>query len=508
MPVVQKLITCAALSLVACATASTGSNQSSGTQPSGSGKLLAFPGAEGFGAFASGGRGGRILHVITLAAQGPGSLQEALDQTGPRTIVFDVSGLIEGWPTLESGDVTIAGQSSPGGVILRGLAIQGDVVCEQDGCPLPARFPQNFVVRHLRLRPAASLANPTDADDALRLHRAKNGIIDHVSAENASDEAMQISMSSDITIQDSILAETLGDHVEFGGMLVAYTDPTRGFPQTRLSIHHNVWNRIFGRLPEFNWENFPSDAGSSMEVELSNNVMWDPHRPIWMSTTNAIANPVDGPIVHYRMNAVGNYFAFSPGNNYGMFTFEGPNISSTQSQLFFSDNRINLFPGVQDFQLVYGSNDFDQAVKDSSMPFTQAQPGLPFVRSSRHPFPAITYQASGEALLNNVVTNAGAFPRDPMDRRLMGFVQRREFDPRPLNINPETDAFKFGLNPPNTPLDTDRDGMPDAWETQHGLNPKLADNNGIALGKVLEMDGYTNLEVYLAQLSQQRIAEQ
>ena len=82
----------------------------------------AFPGAEGFGAVATGGRGGPVTQVTPLDATGPGSLQEALSASGPRIVVFDVSGVIEGDITIESGDVTIAGQTAPGaGITIQGL---------------------------------------------------------------------------------------------------------------------------------------------------------------------------------------------------------------------------------------------------------------------------------------------------------------------------------------------------------------------------------------------------
>ncbi len=467
----------------------------------GSQGLPAFPGAEGFGAAATGGRGGRVLAVTTLAASGPGSLQHALDQAGPRTVVFRVSGVIQGIPVLTQPDVTVAGQTSPGGVILRGLLIEGDGVCEADGCPLPSVLPRNFIMRHLRLRPAGT------GDDGLRLHRAKLGIIDHVSVGNASDEAVQISFSSDITVQRSLFAETTGGHAEFGGMLLNYSDPTRGFPLTRLSIHHNMWNRIVGRLPEFSRENL-SASGSVAEYEFSNNVAYDPRRPVAIGNT-AIVNAEPGGYstnpLYYRMNAVGNLFFAQAGRfNHGMFTLEGAGLpdegylpASTPTRLFFSDNRVNLFPNLQDFGLVYCCNDFAEAAKTDGLPFARTPP--PFAAAVRHPFPAITYHTAG-TLLSNLTRDVGAFPRDPMDRRLLSFPAQRSFDPAPPDRNPRNDALRLGFSsPPPAPADTDSDGMPDAWERSNRLNPVVAgDRNGLGLSRSkLGRAGYTNLEVYL-----------
>ncbi|MBK6294372.1 MAG: hypothetical protein IPF55_08690 [Rhodoferax sp.] len=104
---------------------------------------------------------------------------------------------------------------------------------------------------------------------------------------------------------------------------------------------------------------------------------------------------------------------------------------------------------------------------------------------------------------------AGAFPRDPMDRRLMDAVQRGQIVLQPRNINPGADGSALPPGPtPPAPLDTDGDGMPDAWELSHGLNPLVQDHNGTQLSMPsVGVPGYTNLEVYLHELSEQRIRD-
>ena len=131
------------------------------------------------------------------------------------------------------------------------------------------------------------------------------------------------------------------------------------------------------------------------------------------------------------------------------------------------------------------------------MPYPQAQPTQAFVSLSRHDFPAITYTQSGEPLIEYALKNVGAFPRDAMGRRLMGFVQTRGFDPTPLDTNPANDAFKFDwLTALAAPTDSDNDGMSDTWETANKLNPRVADNNGTTLSLAKTgVEGYTNLEV-------------
>ena len=230
------------------------------------GELAAFPGAEGFGAGASGGRGGQVLYVTTLAASGPGSLQWAIDQPGPRTILFRVSGLIDARIHLSHGDVTIAGHTSPGGITVRGFVTDESPFQDQD-VRAPGRFAENWILQHLRIRPGAD----GPSDDGLRLRYTRRAIVDHVSIGNATDEAVEISYSNNITIQNSILAETVGSHAFYGGMLMNYSNPRQGFALDNLSIHHNLFTRIQGRLPEASRESAAA-AGSTMNLEITSNL--------------------------------------------------------------------------------------------------------------------------------------------------------------------------------------------------------------------------------------------
>ena len=115
--------------------------------------LKSFPGAEGFGAEATGGRGGRVIYVTNLNFSGPGSLNDALAQTGKRYILFRVSGLINGSAYIRKGDVTIAGQTSPGGIILRGIYTGEENYCGNT-CPANTCGQDNVIVRYLRSRPS------------------------------------------------------------------------------------------------------------------------------------------------------------------------------------------------------------------------------------------------------------------------------------------------------------------------------------------------------------------
>src|SRR5262245_10225900 len=143
--------------------------------------LPSFPGAEGFGAVAKGGRGGRVLKVTTLRADGPGSLQAACREPGPRVIVFDVSGVIEGDVMIEHGDVSILGQTSPGA----GVTIAGSLKTRYR-----ARQPiDELVIRFLRVRPPKAAGA---SGDAIQLSENKRVMLDHVSCAWAADETIDI----------------------------------------------------------------------------------------------------------------------------------------------------------------------------------------------------------------------------------------------------------------------------------------------------------------------------
>jgi len=447
--------------------------------------LPAFPGAEGFGATATGGRGGRVLYVTTTAADGPGSLQWALDQPGPKYVLFKVSGLIDARIHLRAGDVTIAGESSPGGITVRGF-VTDETPYQDQLVQAPVQFAQNWIMRHIRIRPG--IDGPSD--DGLRLRYTRRTIVDHVSVGNATDEAVEISFASEISVQNCLLAETLGGHSFYGGMLVNYSNPSQGFPLDRISIHHNAFVRIEGRLPEVSRESLGA-AGGSMDLEISCNLYWDPDFFIALgSDTGVVTGPGGRPYpVHFRLNAVNNMFRTRESFPYAMWDdqiLRSPE-SAVRNVIFARGNAMDLYPGRGDFALFYCCNDYPLA--DS-----QNTPGLASAATSRHAFPTVSYTAAGD-LRTRAVARVGAFPRDPMDYRLMAPLAADRIVPAPRNINPAGDALlpAYAGDAPAPPSDTDNDGMPDAWERARGLDAAVQDHNGAALSIL----GYTNLEVYL-----------
>ena len=449
--------------------------------------LAAFPGAEGFGAYATGGRGGSVVYVTNLNANGPGSLQWAIDQPGARYILFKVSGLINTQIHLTNGDVTIAGQTSPGGITIRGLVTDESPYQDQD-VRAPADFAENWILQHIRIRPGAT----GPADDGLRLRYTRNAIVDHVSIGNAVDEAIEISYSNNITVQNTLLAETVGGHSFYGGILMNYSNPAYGFGLDNVSLHHNVFNRIEGRLPEGSRESAAA-ANSFMNLELSNNLYWDPRFFVALAVDSGVASGGSRPI-YWKLNAVNNLF--HTANNFRNGMFDDQILNVARNELFVSGNKMDLYPSRSDYQLFFCCNDYpDQTSPDATSRRAQA-------RTTRHPFPAITYTPTDQ--LRTVLLNtAGAWPRDPMDTRLMSFVASNTISSAPSNTNPAGDALllPFSGTAPVAPTDTDSDGMPDTWEIAKGLNPSVANTNGTALSAV----GYTDVEIYLQELSTSRI---
>lgn len=500
----------------AVVTTDSGSDQTSSSDLTGDPTLSAFPGAEGFGAAATGGRGGTVCYVTNLSPDGntPNSLQWCVDQPGKRMILFKVSGLIDGPVLLSHGDFTIAGQTSPGGVIVRGLISYYE----------PEHKIDNFIIRHLRSRPQSDpdAANSPGSDDALRLEYARMGIIDHVSLAGAIDEAVQLSRANRITIQNTMISETLGEHATLGGMLINYSDPDTGYELNDLSIHHNVWNRILGRLPELARESWPS-AGSTLRIELSNNLLWDPGYPVAPGINLGQLETGTPHPIYYAMNWVGNYSVVrahvTPAEaqlgihdyTFGMmenFLVHDPE----RSQTFFSDNQISAYPGRGDYQLLYCCNDYpDTLTAPDGLPFPAPQSPPSAAQTVRLPYPPITYTKSSE-LVAHMIKNVGAFPRDPMDRRLLAPLKSGVIDPSSRHLNPAKDTFALDFdpnNPPAAPLDSDGDGIPDAWEDAHALN-KNDPSDGAKIGSLSQaifgVAGYTNLEVYLNQLAEQLVA--
>lgn len=442
----------------------------------------AFPGAEGFGAATTGGRGGQVIYVTNLNCSGPGSLNEALSMPGSKYILFAVSGIIDCAAEVVEGNCYIAGQTSPNGIIVRGIIA--------DDYYNPAAHPDNVIIRHLRSRGIGTHPSANTATDPIVISGVTNMIVDHCSFSNSDDEAVDISRTSQLTVQNCLLAETVGSHFDLGGMLFNYSTP--GNRMDSISIHHNNWNRLGGRMPEFSCEDPSGCTGSTFHIEYSCNLLWDQQRVIYHNIDTDLSNGSDpGFVEPYYLNAnfVNNYGMSRPSYCEAMFlnTF----LETAQNQLYTNGNKHNRYPSYADYELFNCCSDFcTQGAPNSNL-------GVANLLSNRHPFPAITYTDALD-LPTYMVDNVGAFPRFPHETRLMNAVATNTFDNASLSVNAVDDILDLLPTSNTLPTDSDNDGMPDYWETAHGLNPSVADHNGSDVSvSITGISGYTNLECYL-----------
>jgi len=434
---------------------------------------LAFPTAEGYGRFATGGRGGRVIKVTNLNDSGPGSLRDAVEQTGSRTVVFEVSGLI----TLESkliirktnGNLTIAGQTAPGkGICLRkyNLGMLGAT---------------NVIIRYLRVRPG-NLSGETL--DGMGMASSDHCIIDHCSISWTLDEAFSSRGAHNITLQRTLISEALNaaGHKKYPpGTQHGYAASIGGDIG---SFHHNLLAHCAGR----NWSLAGGLSKPKNEyagrLDIRNNVVYN-----WSRRTT------DGGA--HEVNFVNNYYQPGPATKFfHALNAQYGGFPGTQRYYFAG----NVMPG--HFGLTnQAAGRIATTERGGALPTTYSPwSDTPFFESHVH-----THTAA-EAY-TNVLANVGCnFPTlDDHDRRILEEVRtgtaRFKGSRTGLPGLPDSQDDVGGWEDypeVHRPAgwDTDGDGMPDAWETAHGLNPddpedRNADLNG---------DGYTNLEKYLNSL--------
>ncbi len=460
---------------------------------------VAFPGAEGFGQCATGGRSSTatVCAVTSTAADPngttPGTFQYCLSQPDPGYIIFKTSGLINGMVTSVYANKTIAGHTSPGGIIVRGFQCDNGVWESSYRC-------NNMIVRHLRSRPL----DGADFPDAFRFSGAKNVIVDHASLQNAGDENVEFSRSSYVTIQNSIIAEPVGGHYRFGGMLINYSKDL--FPLGPLSLQHNFIGRSGGRYPEISCEENNDGPGTSncngriFQFEMISNLIFDQEEEIVYGrcTRQSELNDCEAsdPSFHVVMNWRNNRHMVR--TSYAISGVIYNELFRFQNGVYASGNTWNLDPR-QDLQLANAGGDTLNS------------------QSAAYNYPAITSTAS-TAVPAYITANAGAFPRDTMDSRILGYISNINASPL-ARIGSGDTAIGIDVGDAHTvtgtsltfPTDTDNDGMPDCWETAHGLNPSLQNHNGTELssnsanGITGCSAGYSNLECFINQVAANRI---
>lgn len=432
--------------------------------PATAGALPAFPGAEGFGAVATGGRGGEPIIVTTLAESGPGSLREALETPGPRIIVFAVSGVIDlgeanaddpfdesdsnNILTIAYGDVTIAGQTAPGA----GITIRGRLYAAYD------ESVGNIILRHVRIRPGPFPGGDGGEQyDALRFSLNSQVMVDHVSVSFGVDENVDMYEGSDITMQWSAVEEAAteghpeGDHnygiLNMGG---------------RISVHHVLFAHNRNRNP----------ALAVGPAESINNVAYN--------VRHGFVNHNDAA---GEISIVGNTFVQGPDDTLIPLFFDGgENVSYWLANNCADDP--GEYTGCVDDP--WGEPYFAETIGASEA----VRAAGPFA------FSGTDYVAPTEddamAAYDAVLECAGAFPRDVVGTRIVQEV----IDRSGTWGAHHPDDYLEGLVPGEPPVDADADGMADDWESEHGLDP--ADGSDHAA--VME-SGYTAIEEYVNELA-------
>ncbi len=439
------------IALFACFSASVLSVLPAGAQSAG---LPAFPGAEGFGATTPGGRGGRVILVTTLDDSGPGSLRAACEAEGPRIVVFRVAGTIalKKKLTVTNPYLTIAGQTAPGdGICLRDYTFGVQT--------------HDVIVRYLRSRLGDVTSQEEDCIDLL--NGAHDCILDHCSATWSIDECLSTSGNDqNCTIQWCLIGESLW-HSKHAKGPHGYGSLARA--NGPISWHNNLWIHNDARNPRlgdaYDWPPFPT-------FDVRNNVIYD-----FGGTASGLTQG------HWVANYVGNYLRAGPSS-----TATSPIHIGNKPV----DSRIIFYLGGN----VFDGHD-DLTADNSKMIDGYQLGGKPQVKTQNTPFvtaPVTTVSAT-EAL-DLVLASVGAsLPvRDAVDARLIENVRTRGGH----LINSQTEVGGWPeLKAGTPPIDSDADGMPDAWESAHGLNPRDPGDAKLVNAR----SGYTNIEDYINSLA-------
>lgn len=480
---------------------------------------LAFPGAVGQGASAVGGRGGDVYHVTNLQDYSrkrrekpiAGSLRYGIESAdGPRTIVFDVAGALPlaNRLEIENERLTIAGQTSPGGVTLWGYPVEVDGAKDVVIRYLRVRC-GDFNVRHEGAPPDAAQGRGNKDLDASSANAIDVGggservILDHVSTAWGMDETCSVTRARDVTIQHSIVAESLNNsyHAKgphgFGSLIRGeVTAADRESASGGYTLIGNLWAHHMQRSPSIGGQqNLGSNESESdrrgADVNFLNNVVYNwGQRPTHRSEAGEI-----------RINFVGNYHVNGPAKS-GAYVFYENNPARTSVY--------------QDGNFIDADQDADhdghaiETPKQMAAAFQRFDDGdLLLSGSSGAPFNFLACAGYGvlpaDEAYARVVESAGAsLWRDAIDQRVIDSLTSRtgrivdapeEFRGVDGTL-PGIDDLPTTTRPAD--FDTDGDGMPNQWESRRGLDPdNAADGNRSSLSS----DGYTNLEVYLDELT-------
>ena len=457
----------------------------------------AFPGAQGGGMYSFGGRGGKVYVVTNLNDSGEGSFREALEAGGPRFVVFNVAGIIKlkDRIVVRAPYLTIDGSSAPGD----GVCIAGDTVELET---------HDVVIRHMRFRRGATWVG--DRNDSLGGNPVGNIMIDHVSASWGLDENLSMYRhmytppeggpelklpTVNITIQNTIFSEGLNtfNHA-FGSTLGGYNS----------TFHHNLWACNTGRN---------SSVGMIYDFNFVNNVVFNwrhrtvdggDHRSFYTVVNNYYKpGPVtpDGQPIGYRILKLDKRRSPAFNLDFGKAYVAGNVVEGNEKV-----TRDNWAGGVQledDDMAAIPEQLTQKQIRSRREEVTPAdierrkQEVLAAVKAEKpYPHSYLRIQSAEEAY-EFVLANVGAtLPvRDPVDKRVVEMVRTGEVTYKE-GKGIITDVEQVGGYPEykgEPYADADSDGMPDAWELAHGLNPR----DGSDASGDMNGDGYTHIEDFL-----------
>jgi hypothetical protein len=430
----------------------------------------AFPGAEGYGAVATGGRGGVVYEVTNLNDSGAGSLRDALNHNTVRTIVFRVSGTIHLTSDLnvKYGNVTIAGQTAP-----------GDGICIANGT-LYAGY-NNVIIRYIRCRIGDQWPDGTENgdNDAVWGRYGNTIILDHITASWSIDEALSFYVNTNFTAQWCLISESLrySHHLKgahgYGGI----------WGSTNSSWHHNLLAHHSSRNPRI-------EGDTANNVDLRNNVIYN-----WGFNSCYGGEKA-------TVNIVNCYYKYGPATGSGVRDrIVNPSLQKdaagvaivphTYGQWYIRGNYVNGSSSVTTDNSLGVDPEGGSAERSLCLSTT------PFAVATTYP---VTEQTALNAY-NSVLDDAGcSLTRDSVDTRIVNEVRTGTATYGGQTgaglgiIDSQTTVGGWPtLNSLAALADADHDGMPDAWELSRGLNP----NNAADRNTDRDGDGYTNLEEYI-----------
>jgi hypothetical protein len=397
---------------------------------------LAFPEALGFGALATGGRGGKVYHVTNLNDSGTGSFRDAVSGSN-RIVVFDVSGYISLKTAVSvSSNITIAGQTAPG----QGIGIKGgEVSCAKKS---------NIIIRYLRIRPGSETASTSD--DALSLYLANNVMLDHCSFEFAPWNNIDGVGDSD---------KGLVTNISFQNCLIA--NPTGQQFGAHCESVNSDWSWYYNAFVNSHNRN-PLDKTNSVFV---NNICYNNEASYTTHTSTK-----------FKHDLVNNYFVYGP-------------VASKNTWFQVDKNQIMYYTG----NMLDGNKDGNLNGSTTTPYFYQGACTILDKAWSTVTTSNPIYTAATAFRL--VASQSGTLPYDELDQMIWDEV--RSLKNGPSSLYTTQTATGLGNNGYGTiktgskMTDTDGDGMPDYWEQTNDLSTTT--DEAMTVGK----DGYTNIERYI-----------